>query len=76
MRMAMRRPLRDTTVGAIIAGLLTAVAAQLTLYSLVAMSDAAGLFWAALSAWLLLRYLTRWQMGWLVAGRCRWRWPS
>jgi 4-amino-4-deoxy-L-arabinose transferase-like glycosyltransferase len=59
--------MRDTTVGAIIAGLLTAVAAQLTLYSLTAMSDAAGLFWAALSAWLLLRYLTRWQMRWLAA---------
>jgi 4-amino-4-deoxy-L-arabinose transferase-like glycosyltransferase len=57
---------RTTTVGAVIAGLLTAVAAQLTLYSLVAMSDAVGLFWATLSAWLLLRYLTRWQTRWLV----------
>ena len=57
----------QVTVGAVVAGLLTAVAAQLTLYSLVAMSDAAGLFWATLSAWLLLRYLTRWQMRWLVA---------
>jgi 4-amino-4-deoxy-L-arabinose transferase-like glycosyltransferase len=56
----------STTIGAVVAGLLTAVAAQLALYSLVAMSDAVGLFWATLSAWLLLRYLTRWQMGWLV----------
>ncbi|MFO7537996.1 MAG: hypothetical protein R6X32_08040 [Chloroflexota bacterium] len=48
-------------VGALIAGLLTAVAAQLTLYSLAAMSDAAGLFWATLSAWLLLRTFSHWQ---------------
>ncbi len=54
-------------LGGMVAGALTAVAAELTLYSLAAMSDAAGLFWATLSAWLLLRYLSRWQMGWLAA---------
>jgi hypothetical protein len=55
------RGVNQHDVGAVIAGVLTAVAAQLTLYSLVAMSDAAGLFWAALSAWLLLRTFSRWQ---------------
>ena len=54
-------------LGGVVAGALTTVAAELTLYSLAVTSDAAGLFWATLSAWLLLRYLSRWQMGWLVA---------
>ena len=54
-------------LGGMVAGTLTAVAAELALYSLAVTSDAAGLFWATLSAWLLLRYLSRWQTGWLVA---------
>lgn len=54
-------------LGGVVAGLLAAVAAELALYSLAVTSDATGLFWATLSAWLLLRYLGRWQMKWLVA---------
>ncbi len=53
-------------VGSVVAGLLTAVAAQLTLYSTVAMSDAAGLFWATASAWFLLRTFREWQTRWLL----------
>jgi 4-amino-4-deoxy-L-arabinose transferase-like glycosyltransferase len=41
---------------AIAAGLLTAVCGQLVLSSIVIMSDAPGLFWASLSACLLLRW--------------------
>jgi len=41
---------------AVAAGLLTAVCGQLMLSSLVIMSDAPGLFWASLSATLLLRW--------------------
>lgn len=41
---------------AIAAGLLTAVCGQLVLSSIVIMSDAPGLFWATLSACLLLRW--------------------
>ncbi len=52
--------------GGLAAGLLTAVAAQLLLSSLMVMSDVVGLFWATLSAWCLLRYWQHWRMKWLV----------
>ncbi|NJN55779.1 MAG: phospholipid carrier-dependent glycosyltransferase [Anaerolineae bacterium] len=48
--------------GGLLAGLLTAVAAQLLLSSIVVMSDVAGLFWATLSALCLCRYWRQWQM--------------
>jgi 4-amino-4-deoxy-L-arabinose transferase-like glycosyltransferase len=56
----------EAEAGSMVAGLLAAVAAQLTLYSIVGMSDAAGLFWATASALLLLRTFRGWQSHWLV----------
>ncbi|MCL4263302.1 MAG: glycosyltransferase family 39 protein [Anaerolineae bacterium] len=52
--------------GGLMAGLLTAVAAQLLLSSLSVMADTAALFWATLSAWLMLRYVRSLQAKWLV----------
>jgi 4-amino-4-deoxy-L-arabinose transferase-like glycosyltransferase len=52
--------------GALAAGLVAATAAQLTLSSLSVMADTAGLAWATLSAWAMLRYLRRLTPGWLA----------
>ncbi|MGE5236423.1 MAG: ArnT family glycosyltransferase [Acidobacteriota bacterium] len=65
--------------GALVAGLLTAVSAQLLLASLSTMADASGLAWATLSAWAMLRYtrkgslpslaLSAFALGWAVLTR-------
>jgi 4-amino-4-deoxy-L-arabinose transferase-like glycosyltransferase len=52
--------------GGVVAGLLAATAGQLLLSSLSVMADTAALFWATLSAWLLLQYAQRLQMRWWV----------
>jgi 4-amino-4-deoxy-L-arabinose transferase-like glycosyltransferase len=54
-------------VGSVMAGLLAATAGQLLLSSLSVMADTAALFWATLSAWLLLNYMQRPQLGWWMA---------
>ncbi len=53
--------------GGIVAGLLAATAAQLMLSSLSVMADTAALFWATLSAWLMVRYVKRPSARWLAA---------
>jgi 4-amino-4-deoxy-L-arabinose transferase-like glycosyltransferase len=52
--------------GGVVAGLLTAVAGQLLLSSVLVMADAVALFWATLSAWLMVRYVQRLSVRWLV----------
>jgi 4-amino-4-deoxy-L-arabinose transferase-like glycosyltransferase len=52
--------------GGAVAGLLAATAGQLLLSSLSVMADTAALFWATLSAWLLVQYVRRPQMRWWV----------
>ncbi|MBX3055083.1 MAG: glycosyltransferase family 39 protein [Anaerolineae bacterium] len=54
-------------VGGIVAGLLAATAAQLMLSSLSVMADTAALFWATLSAWLMVRYAQQLSARWLAA---------
>lgn len=52
--------------GGLLAGLLTAVAAQLLISSLSIMADTAAIFWATLSAWLMAGYLRRLSPRWLA----------
>lgn len=52
--------------GGVVAGLLTAVAAQLLLSSLSVMADTAALFWATLSAWFMAAYLRHLSHKWLI----------
>lgn len=56
----------QASVGAIVAGLLTAVAAQLLLSSLSIMADTSALFWGTLSALCMIRYGQRLSWKWLV----------
>ncbi|HRQ40282.1 MAG TPA: phospholipid carrier-dependent glycosyltransferase [Chloroflexota bacterium] len=57
----------ETYAGGIVAGLLAATAAQLTLSSISLMADMAALFWATLSAWLMVRYVQLLSIRWLAA---------
>ena len=57
-------------LGALAGGLLAACAAQATISSLSVMSDAAGMGWAALSAWAMLRYCGHLRRRWLALSAC------
>jgi len=53
-------------IGGVVAGMLAALAAQLLLSSISTMSDTASLFWATLSAWMMIKYLKNLQLRYLA----------
>jgi 4-amino-4-deoxy-L-arabinose transferase-like glycosyltransferase len=55
---------------ALVAGVLMAACGQLVQSSIVVMSDAAGVFWAVLSAWALVRAQGTRRPAWLVLSAC------